>query len=244
MIEFHHVSLSLQNREILRDLSFRVDKGESILLAGSSGAGKSTILKLALGLIKPTSGRIYILGREITRLSEKKLMAMRRYFGTVFQGGALFDSLTVEQNVGFFLRENLKVEETEVRSRVQRTLQFLGLEKFLSYLPSQLSGGMRKRVAIARAIVTNPQALLYDEPTAGLDPIAARRVIELIRHLRERFQVTSLIVSHEIHYFLDIVDRMLMLKDGKIIYDGEPNLDIVEYFDESDGMVSVQHLAG
>ncbi|NOX36643.1 MAG: ATP-binding cassette domain-containing protein [Calditrichaeota bacterium] len=244
MIEFQHVSLSLHNREILKDVSFRIEKGESILLAGSSGAGKSTILKLALGLIKPTSGRIWVFGREITRLSEKKLMKLRQYFGTVFQGGALFDSLTVEQNVGFFLRENLNVEETEVQNRVRRTLQFLGLDKFLTYLPSQLSGGMRKRVAIARAIVTNPQALLYDEPTAGLDPIAARRVIDLIKHLRESFQVTSLIVSHEIHYFLDIVDRMLMLKDGKIIYDGEPNLDIVEYFDEADGMVSIQHLAG
>jgi len=244
VIEFQHVSLSLHNREILKDVSFRIEKGESILLAGSSGAGKSTILKLALGLIKPTSGRIWVFGREITRLSEKKLMKLRQYFGTVFQGGALFDSLTVEQNVGFFLRENLNVEETEVQNRVRRTLQFLGLDKFLTYLPSQLSGGMRKRVAIARAIVTNPQALLYDEPTAGLDPIAARRVIDLIKHLRESFQVTSLIVSHEIHYFLDIVDRMLMLKDGKIIYDGEPNLDIVEYFDEADGMVSIQHLAG
>jgi len=156
----------------------------------------------------------------------------------------LFDSLTVEDNVAYFLKENLRMTEAEIKVRVHQTLEFLGLSRFLNYLPSQLSGGMVKRVAIARAIVSKPKALLYDEPTAGLDPISARRVVELIQHLQEKFGTTSLIVSHEIHYFLETARRMLMLKGGTIMYDGEPNLDILEYFDETDGITPVHQLAG
>ncbi len=244
MIEFQDVTLELQGRLVLDNISFRIHQGDSVLLVGNSGAGKSTIMKLILGLIKPTAGKIRIFGEDITRLSEKKLLKIRQQFGMVFQGGALFDSLTVEDNVAYFLKENMRMTEAEIKVRVQQTLEFLGLSRFLKYLPSQLSGGMIKRVAIARAIVSKPKALLYDEPTAGLDPISARRVVELIQHLQEKFGTTSLIVSHEIHYFLETARRMLMLKGGTIMYDGEPNLDILEYFDETDGISPVHHLAG
>ncbi len=244
MIEFQDVTLELQGRVVLDNISFHIRQGESVLLVGSSGAGKSTIMKLILGLIKPTAGKIRILGEEITRLPEKKLLKLRQQFGMVFQGGALFDSLNVEDNVAYFLKENLQMTDAEIKVRVRQTLEFLGLSRFLHYFPSQLSGGMVKRVAIARAIVSKPKALLYDEPTAGLDPISARRVVELIQHLQEKFGTTSLIVSHEIHYFLDVAKRMLMLKGGTIMYDGEPNLDILEYFDETDGILPAQQLAG
>jgi len=244
MIEFQDVTLELQGRLVLDNISFRIHQGDSVLLVGNSGAGKSTIMKLILGLIKPTAGKIRIFGEDITRLSEKKLLKIRQQFGMVFQGGALFDSLTVEDNVAYFLKENLRMTEAEIKVRVHQTLEFLGLSRFLNYLPSQLSGGMVKRVAIARAIVSKPKALLYDEPTAGLDPISARRVVELIQHLQEKFGTTSLIVSHEIHYFLETARRMLMLKGGTIMYDGEPNLDILEYFDETDGITPVHQLAG
>ena len=244
MIEFQDVTLELQGRLVLDNISFRIHQGDSVLLVGNSGAGKSTIMKLILGLIKPTAGKIRILGEDITRLSEKKLLKIRQQFGMVFQGGALFDSLTVEDNVAYFLKENLRMTEAEIKVRVHQTLEFLGLSRFLNYFPSQLSGGMVKRVAIARAIVSKPKALLYDEPTAGLDPISARRVVELIQHLQEKFGTTSLIVSHEIHYFLETARRMLMLKGGTIMYDGEPNLDILEYFDETDGITPVHQLAG
>lgn len=217
---------------ILENLSFSIEEGESVMLVGNSGAGKSTILKLILGLIKPTSGSIYIFGKNIAEMSEKQLMKIRQRFGIVFQEGALFDSLTVEENVGFFLKENLKLAGQEIQRRVWETLEFLGLDKFLHYYPAQLSGGMKKRVAVARAVVANPSGMLYDEPTAGLDPVSARRVVELVDNLRNQFNITSLVVTHEVHYFMDAVQRMIMLKDGTVAYDGAPVLDIHEWYEE------------
>ncbi len=232
MIEFDKVSLVLRGKKVLWNFSFKVEQGESILLVGNSGAGKSTILKLILGLTKPTSGAIYIQGQDITRMAENELMKIRQNFGMVFQEGALFDSLTVEENVGFFLRENQKLSWEEVNDRVIEKLRYLGLEDYLHYYPSQLSGGMKKRVALARAMVSNPQVLLYDEPTAGLDPFAAKRVVELMAELRKRFGVTNLIVSHEIHYFLNSVDRMILLRQGQNRYDGVPDLGITGLYEE------------
>ncbi|UCE04797.1 MAG: ATP-binding cassette domain-containing protein [bacterium] len=234
MIEFNTVSLCLNNRTILRNLSFQIKKGQTALLVGSSGAGKSTILRLILGLLKPTAGRITIMGKNIAQMSENELNDMRQKFGLVFQNGALFDSLTLEENVGFFLSENTNVSEQQVRTRVLDIMNFLGLENYLDYYPSEISGGMRKRVSIARAIVTNPDVLLYDEPTAGLDPFAARKVVGLMKDLQSRFQVTSLIVTHEIHHFEKVVDRLLMLKNGSITYDGVYNLAILDEFEESE----------
>lgn len=230
MIRFENVTLILSDRKVLDEVSFQIDTGELILLVGGSGSGKSTILKLVLGLICPTSGNIFLDDQRISSMPESKLLKIRRNFGIVFQEGALFDSLTVEENVGFFLKENLHLPEEEVYRKVVDELKFLGLDGFLDFYPSQLSGGMKKRVAVARAAISNPRVMLYDEPTAGLDPIAAQRVVDLISELHQQLNITSVVVTHEIHYFLKTVKRLLMLKDGKIVYDGEPVEDIHEWY--------------
>jgi len=232
MIRFENVTLMRDELRVLDKISFTIAAGELILLVGGSGSGKSTILKLILGLLKPTSGEIYINEEKITVMREKKLLKVRQNFGIVFQEGALFDSLTVEENVGFFLKENLDLSEEEVRKEVYDELQFLGLKDFLDYYPAQLSGGMKKRVAVARAAVSNPKVMLYDEPTAGLDPIAAQRVVDLINDLHQQLNITSIVVTHEIHYFVDIVKRVLMLRDGGIVYDGAPVADIHEWYED------------
>jgi len=233
MIEFRNVSLCLNGRMILNEISFRLSVGESVLLLGNSGAGKSTILKLTLGLMQPTGGQILVFGKDIRTLPRKELMAMRRRFGMVFQEGALFDSLSVAENVGFFLKEHFSLTEEEIERRVFQTTRDLGIDQFLDYYPSNISGGMKKRVAIARAIISKPSALLYDEPTAGLDPFSACRVVELIEELQKKFQATSLIVSHEIHYFTEVVDRFIMLKDSEIAYDGAPFSEISRHYEEN-----------
>ncbi|MCK6622428.1 MAG: ATP-binding cassette domain-containing protein [Calditrichaceae bacterium] len=232
MIRFKDVTLTLGERKVLDNVSFTIETGELILLVGGSGSGKSTILKLILGLARPEKGEIYINGQEIASMRERRLLKVRRDCGIVFQEGALFDSLTVEENVGFFLKENLNMPEEEVHKQVVEELAFLGLEDFLHYYPSQLSGGMKKRVAVARAAIANPRIMLYDEPTAGLDPIAAQRVVDLISDLHRQLNITSVVVTHEIHFFLNKVKRLMMLKDGRIVYDGAPVADIHEWYED------------
>ncbi len=234
MIAFDAVSLCLNNRNILKNISFQIQRGETAVLVGSSGAGKSTILRLILGLLKPTTGRIFVFDKDIVPLSEKQLNSIRRKFGLVFQSGALFDSLTLEQNVGFFLSENDHLSTQEIHDQVTGIMKFFGLENFMQYYPSQISGGMKKRVAIARAVITHPEVLLYDEPTAGLDPLAARKVVSLIDQLKQNFNMTSLIVTHEIHHFANVADRLLMLKNRTISYDGVFDLSILDEFEESE----------
>lgn len=229
MTRFENITLYLGERKVLDNLSFTIEQGEMVLLVGGSGAGKSTILRLVMGLIRPTSGRIILNGQDITKMSESQLLKMRRHFGIVFQEGALFDSLTVEENVGFYLRERMGMSPEEVHKRVVQELSGLGLQDFLDYYPSQLSGGMKKRVAIARAAIKNPACLLYDEPTAGLDPMSSQRVVDLMNELH-RDRITSMIVTHEIHYFLDSVSRMMLLSAGKIVYDGDPIADIHKWY--------------
>lgn len=232
MIRFEKVTLLFDELLVLDKISFTIGAGELVLLVGGSGSGKSTILRLILGLIKPTSGEIYINDKNITAMEEQKLLKVRQNFGIVFQEGALFDSLTVEENVGFFLKENSELSEEEVHKEVFDELESLGLQDFLDYYPIQLSGGMKKRVAVARASVSNPRVMLYDEPTAGLDPIAAQRVVDLINDLHLKLNITSIVVTHEIHYFVDIVKRVLMIRDGKLVYDGVPVADIHEWYED------------
>lgn len=233
MIEFEDVSLVLSQRPVLENLSFRIESGQLVLLVGGSGTGKSSILRLILRLIPPTSGRIRVLGEVIDRLPEKRMNQLRQQIGLVFQEGALFDSLTVEENVGLFLIENLQLPMETVHQRVEGILESLGLAEYMNYYPSQLSGGMKKRVAIARAIVSKPQMLLYDEPTAGLDPITAKRVVGLMEQLQEKYHMTALIVTHELHYFLDIAERLMLLKNGAVAFDGPPDLSILEHYEET-----------
>lgn len=238
ILKFENVSLCRNDKMIFQKMNFEIQAGQSVLLVGSSGAGKSTILQLALGLLKPTSGKIYVFDQNITSFGENKLNRIRRDFGIVFQDNALFDSLTVFENIGFFLNESFHLPQDEIQKRVMEALQFLNLKNSQNLLPSELSGGMKKRVAIARAIVTYPKIILYDEPTAGLDPLTARKVVFLIDSLQERFNVTSLIVTHEIHHFVDTVDRLLMLKNAQITYDGDPDLSILDHFEEQEPQIS------
>ncbi|MDR1727593.1 MAG: ATP-binding cassette domain-containing protein [Acidobacteriota bacterium] len=199
MIEFRGVHKSFGDEVILRDVSFRVDRGDAIVILGASGSGKSTILKLILGLIGPEEGEILVGGRDIAPLSERELVEVRRGIGMVFQEGALFDSLSVRENVGYRLFEEDAVDEAEIEKAVRRELGFVGLEDAIDKMPAQLSGGMKRRVGIARALIGSPPVVLYDEPTAGLDPVTKRTILELMIRLRDLEGVTSVFVTHDLH---------------------------------------------
>ena len=243
-IRFENVTLAFDDKVVLDDISFRLPHGETKAIFGVAGSGKSTILKLALGLMKPDSGRIYALGEEVTEMTENALFDLRSQIGMVFQESALFDSRTVRENVAFRLMEEGSVPEDEIERRVREALSFVELERTVDMFPSELSGGMRRRVAIARAIVTQPEILLYDSPTGGLDPVTSTTIVELIVKQRDVYKTSSLMVTHRLqdafvmatHYFDRQANRMmalprgvhcevpmafLILRDGKVIFDGD-----------------------
>lgn len=197
-IELRHVSLSFDEKLVLSDVSFRVARGETLVLLGVTGAGKSVLLKLTLGLFKPDSGQILIEGQDLAPLPETELSPFRRRMGIVFQEGALFDSLSVYENVAYRLREQGDKEETRIEQRVREVLRFVEMEHAVDKMPSELSGGMRRRVSIARAIVNDPPIMLYDSPTAGLDPVTAHTIDLLILKLRDTQGVTSLVATHRL----------------------------------------------
>ncbi|MBO0720152.1 MAG: ATP-binding cassette domain-containing protein [Blastocatellia bacterium] len=243
-IEFKDVSLAFGDRVILNRVSLDVHYGESKIVMGGSGMGKSTLLRLVLGLLKPDSGRIFIDGEDVTDYTEEQMMEVRRKIGMVFQEGALFDSLSVYDNVAYRLREQHQ-PEAEIEPIVTRMLRFVDLEDAIDKMPNELSGGMRRRVGIARALVGNPKIILYDEPTAGLDPITARTICELALKLRDLEDVSSIFVTHRLQD-IDILageyvvrddkgdlifeqegdrlclinTRFIMLKDGDVIFSG------------------------
>ncbi|MER3431565.1 MAG: organic solvent resistance ABC transporter ATP-binding protein [Blastocatellia bacterium] len=244
VIEFRDVYLAFDDKVVLDGISFNVRRGETKIILGRSGGGKSTIIRLILGLLKPDAGAILIDGEDITQFTEEEMMAVRRKIGMVFQEGALFDSLSVYENVAYRLRE-LNVEEEEIEREVRRMLRFVGLEDAIDKMPNELSGGMRRRVGIARALVGDPEIVLYDEPTAGLDPPTARTICELAIKLRDLQDVSSIFVTHEmnnVEYLSSeyatvnekgevifeaegeklclINTEVLMLRDGKIIFSG------------------------
>jgi phospholipid/cholesterol/gamma-HCH transport system ATP-binding protein len=202
--------------DVLRGISFSLDKDETLVIMGGSGSGKTVLLRTIAGLIQPNSGVLRVFGIDITSLSEEELLPIRRRMGYVFQGAALFDSLTVADNVAFPLREHTSMPEAEIRSRVLHVLSLVGLgEDVLPKLPSELSGGMRKRVGIARALVIEPEMLLFDEPTAGLDPTNSKMVGELISKLKEGVCDTSVVVTHDIELARTVADRVAILIDGR-----------------------------
>jgi phospholipid/cholesterol/gamma-HCH transport system ATP-binding protein len=202
--------------EVLRGVSFTVDKGETLVVMGGSGSGKTVLLRTVAGLIRPDGGKIRVFGIDVGRLSEEDLLPIRRRMGYVFQGAALFDSLSVYENVAFPLREHTSRREAEIRGRVVEVLSLIGLgEDVLAKLPSELSGGMRKRVGIARALVIEPEMLLFDEPTAGLDPTNSRIVAELIVKLKGGVCDTSVVVTHDIELARTVADRVAILMDGR-----------------------------
>jgi len=199
MIEFKNIHINFDDEIVLRDVSFNIQRGETKIILGASGSGKSTILKLILGLIRPDSGQIIIGGRDITCMKEQELVSIRREIGMVFQDGALFDSLSVRENVGYRLFEEGKLEESEIEAIVLQHLGFVGLEDAIDKMPAQLSGGMKRRVGIARALVGAPHIVLYDEPTAGLDPITKHTILDQMIKLRDLEGVTSVFVTHDLH---------------------------------------------
>ncbi|MCG8345712.1 MAG: ATP-binding cassette domain-containing protein [Chlorobiales bacterium] len=221
MIELQEVTLRYGNREILKRVSLTVEDNKIKAVVGPSGVGKSTILKLILGLIKPNSGKILIDGVDITPLKESQLYPIRRKMGIVFQGNALFDSLTVSENMGFFLRENLKLSEKEIERRVEEQIAFASLQGYETARPEKLSGGMKKRVAIGRAMIFNPAMILFDEPTAGLDPVSSKKILGLISSLRHKNNLGAVIVTHIIDDVFQVADSVAVLYKGEIIFDGE-----------------------
>jgi phospholipid/cholesterol/gamma-HCH transport system ATP-binding protein len=198
VIEFKNVTKSFNDDVVLRNISFSLRRGETKIILGASGSGKSTILKLILGLIRPDSGQILVDGQDITKMTERELVQVRRKIGMVFQEGALFDSLSLRENVGYRLYEESSMPEEEIEIIVRRVLGFVGLEDAIDKMPSELSGGMKRRAGLARALVGSPRIILYDEPTAGLDPITARSIVDLMIKLRDFEGVTSIFVTHDL----------------------------------------------
>ena len=194
-----------------------IQRGETFSILGGSGTGKSVTVRLMIGLLRPDRGRVRIDGRDVTALGERDWIELRTGCGMVFQGSALFDSLSVLNNVAFPLREHTDLDEAAIAERVRDRLALVGLEGIEDQLPDQLSGGMRKRVAVARAIAMDPQIILYDEPTTGLDPANSRRIAELIRSLQERLQVTSVVVTHDMPLCFNVSDRIGLLHEGKLV---------------------------
>jgi phospholipid/cholesterol/gamma-HCH transport system ATP-binding protein len=243
IIVFDKVCLAFDEKVILRDVSFTLQTGHTKIFLGASGAGKSTILRLALGLLKPDAGRIFVNGEEIDKMSEDQLMQVRADLGMVFQEGALFDSLTVRENVGYKLFEELHWPIEKADARVKEVLGFIGLTEFIDRMPSELSGGQRRRVAIARAMAAKPRILLYDEPTTGLDPITSLTVDEEIIKLRDLEGVSSVLVTHQLRDAFFVAEHFasrngsglrfdrasdnkaeqaefIMLKNGRILFEG------------------------
>jgi phospholipid/cholesterol/gamma-HCH transport system ATP-binding protein len=224
MISFQHVDYSIDRRPILRDITFEVPHGGTTVILGPSGSGKSTTLKLLLGLARPDAGQILVDNEDITRMSEQRLRQVRQRMGMVFQQGALFDSMTVGENVAFSLIEHDNVPDEELEGTVRSHLQLVGLDPdLIDRMPDQLSGGMQRRVAIARALAArNPQILLYDEPTTGLDPQSAERITDLIVELHDRMKKTSIMVTHDIADAFKVADSMAVLNEGRLVFDGTP----------------------
>jgi phospholipid/cholesterol/gamma-HCH transport system ATP-binding protein len=215
-VVFENVTLAFDDQVVLRDLSFTVRKGAMQVLLGASGTGKSIILKLILGLLRPDSGAIHVNGHRVDSMPERDLLRMRADIGMLFQETALFDSMTVAQNVGYRLYEESQMPPDEVRARVEEVLGFLGLGEFIDRMPSTLSGGQRRRVAIGRAMASRPGLLLFDDPTVGLDPIIAATVDDEIIKLRDLEQITAIVVTHQIRDAFYIAQREAVRRDGQV----------------------------
>jgi len=223
MITIKNISKSFDDREVLRGVNLHIDKGTTMVIMGASGSGKSVLLKLITGLAMPDEGEIWIKDKEITKLTESQMKSVLEDIGMLFQSAALFDSLTVGQNVGFVLTRRAKLSKSEVAKIVAEKLEMVGLPGIEDMAPSELSGGMRKRVSLARAISMNPEIVLYDEPTTGLDPLRSDEINMLIKKLHGELKVTSIVVTHDMKSAFEVATNMSMLRDGKIVITGTPN---------------------
>ncbi|HOU36319.1 MAG TPA: ABC transporter ATP-binding protein [Candidatus Omnitrophota bacterium] len=221
-IEIRNVTKSFNTHRVLNNVSLTVEKGSTLVVIGRSGCGKSVLLKHMVGILQPDTGSVFVNGLDIWQLKPRELDEVRMRMNMVFQGGALFDSLTVGENVGFELIEHYGMSGEQLYERVEEALSLVGLSGIGNLMPSELSGGMRKRVALARAICIKPEVILYDEPTTGMDPITADAINELIRSLHDKLKVTSIVVTHDMKSAYKIADHIAMLFNGKIIAQGTP----------------------
>jgi len=223
MIRIVNLKKSFGNQEVLKGVNLTIQTGSINVILGRSGAGKSVLIKHIIGLLKPDSGEIYIDDVEITQLDDREMNKIRERFSMLFQEGALFDSITVWDNVAFPLRERLNLPKSEIDTRVAKGIKDVELTGMEHKLPAELSGGMKKRVALARALVTNPKIVLFDEPTAGLDPITENSIRDLIMRLHKTQKSTYVMISHNIEFTMKIADKIALLFDGKIIAEGTPD---------------------
>jgi phospholipid/cholesterol/gamma-HCH transport system ATP-binding protein len=222
VIEIRNLQKSFNGKPVLRGVDLEIPEGETQIIIGRSGCGKSVLLKHIIGLIKPDAGQIFIAGEEVTSLSSRELYRLRRKFGMLFQGAALFDSMTVEENVALGVREHRMFDEPEILRRVAEKLELVGLPNTQQMKPAELSGGMKKRVGLARALMMDPEFVLFDEPTTGLDPITADAINDLIIDCTNKLGVTSIVVTHDMTSAYKVGHRFSMLHDGQVIFTGTP----------------------
>lgn len=221
IIKIENLSKRFGEKIILDDISLNILQGENLVVFGQSGTGKSVLLKCIIGLLKPDKGNVFIKGKDITELSTKELNEIRKHTSFLFQGAALYDSMTVRENLEFPLKRNMKISDSDAYDKVLYTLELVSLKEAVDKMPSELSGGMKKRIGLARAIITDPEIMFYDEPTTGLDPISSKEISELILDLQKKLKMTSLIVTHDLNCAHIISDRTIFIKDGKIAYQGK-----------------------
>ncbi len=223
MIEFKNIEKSFGSRKVLKGISFGVGKGEILFVLGTSGTGKSVLLKNLVGLLQPDSGEIWIDGVETSRFTEQQYLKIRKTCGMVFQQPALFDSLTIYENVAFGLRRHFNLTEQEIQSRVMTALSLVHIKGVEEKLPAQISYGMQKRVSLARTVALEPNILLFDEPTTGLDPITTNAINHLILDLSRKLKTTSIVVSHDMNCALEIADQIIVLDQGQVVEKGTPD---------------------
>lgn len=232
VITVSHLKKSFGHQEILKDVSLQLGLGENLVVLGKSGSGKSVLIKCLVGLLRPDSGSINILDQDVTSLQRKDLNQLRQKIGFLFQGSALYDSMTVKQNIEFPLRRIKKgLTEKEIAAKVHEVLENVALVDALHKMPADLSGGMRKRISLARTIAVDPQIMLYDEPTTGLDPITSDEISELIMDVQKKYKTSSIIITHDIKCALHTANRMVMIKDGTVFKEGKPE-EFVQSTDE------------
>ncbi|NOX18264.1 MAG: ABC transporter ATP-binding protein [Chlorobi bacterium] len=220
IVEIKNLSKSFDDLVVLKDISLEVSEGENLIVFGRSGTGKSVLLKCIIGLLEPDEGEVIVKGKNIQKLKPKELNEIRRNLGFLFQGAALYDSMSVRENLEFPLIMNGKYSQKQLDEKIMRTLEHVSLTEAADKMPSELSGGMRKRIGLARSIITDPEIMLYDEPTTGLDPITSKEISELILNLQMKFNMTSIVVTHDLICAQIIADRAIFLREGKIFYQG------------------------
>jgi phospholipid/cholesterol/gamma-HCH transport system ATP-binding protein len=223
MIAIKEVCKNFDSHKVLNNVNLNIEKGQTTVIIGRSGCGKSVLLKHIVGILRPDSGKIFVDRQDISSLNEKQMKALNLKIGMVFQGGALFDSMTVGENVGFALIEHQRIEKRELLERIEESLSLVDLSGIENLMPAELSGGMKKRVSLARAICIKPEIILYDEPTTGVDPITADSINELIKSMHDKLKITSIVVTHDMKSAYRVADKIAMLYQGRIITEGTPD---------------------